>query len=142
MAVILFLLIKYPVFSEVAGELFQIKAKNIVRVFIAISIFGFTAELINFIKHQSIKEAMGSELVEEIEGCIRDYSLDQPKQGSRIESFTVGSVFFEFENFTSEPFFYNQNFQDNFIKNGQCVRLTYLKKEEINRIVKIIQLTN
>ena len=73
-----------------------------------------------------------------VEGCID--SIKVTKGNSREESFNVANVNFTYNDYgTAKHFFRNETPSDQFITEGRCVSIIYVK-DKINYIVKIVEL--
>lgn len=135
-----FLVLKYPVFSDVVSEVTKIKRVILVRVFIGLVVFATISSIFKYFETMELKKLIENNQFLQVKGCITDYHVEKPKQGTRVESFNLGDVAFEFSNFDAGPYFHGQNHTDNFIKNGQCVLIDYVRDGTQNKIIKIVQL--
>ena len=90
---ILILVLMFPAISAVAGQLFKTKPRNLVRVLLVLTVFNTIGTYMVFSRYQSIQIAIENNALKVVEGCIQEYQLKMSAKGTRIESFTVDSVF-------------------------------------------------
>lgn len=135
-----FLVLKYPVFSEVVTEVTKIKRVIVVRIFFGLVVFVTITSIFKYFEKLELQNLIENNQFLQIRGCITDYHVKKPKQGTRVESFNLGDVAFEFSNFDAGPYFHGQNHTDKFLKNGQCVLIDYVRDGAQNKIIKIVQL--
>lgn len=135
-----FLVLKYPVFSEVAAGVTKINRAILVRVFIGLIVFVTSSSIFKYFEKMELQNLIQNNQFLQIKGCITDYHVEKPKTGMRVESFNLGYVTFEFSNFDAAPYFHGQHPTDNFLKNGQCVLIDYVQDGAQNKIIKIVQL--
>ena len=96
----------------------------------------FLAEIYTYYElFEKIERIESGELVS-VEGIITD--LKTEKASSRRESFKVGKVSFEYNDFiTSGIFFANRAHDSKVIKEGNRVKISYLPEEDDNLIFEI-----
>ena len=137
MLLLMMIVLKYPVFSEVASEVTKIKRITLVRVFAGLMILGVVAFVFSYIKRVELQDIIENAMYSNVEGCLTNYKVKKPKQGTVVESFNVGDVYFEFSNYDDPLYFNGKEHLDNFLKDGRCVSIDYVKKGRINKIIKI-----
>jgi hypothetical protein len=128
---------KYPVFSEIVTDITKVKRLTFIRIFTALMLFGVIGFALNYSKKLELRNLIESKGYSVVDGCIEEYKIDVPKQGSKVESFKVGNIYFEFSNYDSELYFNSNDHIDNFLINGNCVSISYIQIGVANRIVKI-----
>ena len=100
-------------------------------------IFGVIGFGLNYTKQLELQNLIENKDYSVVAGCIEEYKIDVPKQGTKVESFKVGNIYFEFSNYDSDLYFNGQDHTDNYLTNGQCVSISYIKTRGDNKIVKI-----
>ncbi|KJY99143.1 hypothetical protein [Pseudoalteromonas ruthenica] len=102
---------------------------SLVLLYLAINIYAYCERI------ERIDRIESGELVS-VEGIITD--LKTEKVNSRSESFKVGKVSFEYNDFiTSGMFFANRAHDSKVIKEGNRVKITYLPEGDDNLIFEI-----
>ncbi|PKF56419.1 hypothetical protein CW748_10730 [Alteromonadales bacterium alter-6D02] len=99
-----------------------------------LGVIGFA---LNYTKQLELQNLIENKDYSVVEGCIQEYKIDVPKQGTKVESFMVRNIYFEFSNHDSDLYFNGKDHVDNYLTNGQCVSISYIKTKVANRIVKI-----
>ena len=138
----LFLVIKFPVVSQVASDITKIKRVSLVRFFVVICLLITVAEIFNYSDKVQVINIIENKQFKQVQGCIYNYEKQKPKQGTLIESFSIDDVEFNFSNYDVGPYFHGKLHNDNFIKNGQCVSIDFVLDGHKNKILKIVSLTN
>ena len=129
--------LKYPVLSEVASEITKIKRVTLLRAFIGLMAFGVIAFVFSYMRQVELQNIVENRTYSNVEGCLTDYKVKKPKQGTIVESFNVGNVYFEFSNYDDPLYFHSKDHLDEFLKDGQCVSIDYVVKGRSNKIIKI-----
>ena len=128
---------KYPVFSEIVADITKVKRLTLIRIFTALMLLGVIGFGLNYTKQIELQSLIENKDYSIVKGCIEEYKIDVPKQGTKVESFTVENIYFEFSNYDSGLYFNGKDHMDNFLTNGQCVSISYIRIGVANRIVKI-----
>ncbi|MDK1286852.1 hypothetical protein [Pseudoalteromonas umbrosa] len=139
--VLLFLVLKFPVVSQVAADITKIERVSLVRGFVGICLLAILSEIFNYSDKVEVSNIIESKEFKQVQGCISNYEKQTPKHGTLIESFSIDDVEFTFSNHDVGPYFHGKLHKDNFIKNGQCVSIDYVLHGRKNKILKIVQLT-
>jgi hypothetical protein len=112
----------------------KLKPKNIVVIAFSIFIIAFTTSLFNGLGVHHVQNAILTNQTQIITGCITDHKIVQGN--SREEIFVVSDVKFKYNDYATEQYFFANRNHDTLIKNGQCVTIVFLPKQE-NGILRI-----
>jgi hypothetical protein len=99
--------------------------------------FGVIGFALSYSKQLELQDLIENKDYSIVEGCIEEYKVDVPKPGTKVESFKVEDIYFEFSNDDSGLYFNGKDHVDNYLTNGQCVSISYIPIGVANRIVKI-----
>jgi hypothetical protein len=125
------------VFSEIVADITKVKRLILIRTFTALMLLGVLSFSVTYTKLLELQGLIENKDYSTVKGCIKEYKINVPKQGIKLESFTVRNIYFEFNNYDSGWYFNSKDHTDNFLKNGQCVLISYIQKGDANRIIKI-----
>ncbi|WP_420934875.1 hypothetical protein ACOJR9_08925 [Alteromonas sp. A081] len=116
------------------STLIKLKPKHIVVIAFSIFIIAFATELFNGLGIHRVQNAILTNQPQIVSGCITEHKIVQGN--SREEMFVVSDVKFKYNDYATEKYFFANRNRDTFIKNGQCVTIVFLPKQE-NGILKI-----
>ncbi|ESP91495.1 hypothetical protein [Pseudoalteromonas luteoviolacea] len=139
--VVLFLVIKFPVITQVASDITKTKRTTLVGAFVAICLLAISAEISQYHEKVEVRNIIENKEFQQVQGCISNYESRKPKAGTLIESFSIEGVEFYFSNHDAGPYFHGGLHNDNFFKNGRCVSIDYILDGNKNKILKIVKLT-
>ncbi len=100
-------------------------------------LFGVIGFALNFAKQSELQNLIENEDYAVVKGCIEEYKINVPKRGTKVESFKIENIYFEFSNYDSDLYFNSEDHVDNYLANGQCVTISYVQIGVANKIVKI-----
>ena len=116
----------------------KLKLSNLMdfRLLFSLVFLYFLAEIYTYYELFETIERIESGELASVEGIIKE--LDISSYSSRSESFKVGKVSFEYNDYiTSGMFFANRAHDSKVIKEGNRVKISYLPEEDDNLIFEI-----
>lgn len=126
-----------PLFTVISDAL-RVKKQKLLLALVVLFLISFFFGVLNFLKMSTYQQLIEQEQWLVVKGCIENYQTN--KVNSTEESFEIGGVRFEYNDFvTPRYFFANRKSSDNFIRNGQCIQVYYFPDNAKNYIVKIEQ---
>ncbi|MBQ4863744.1 hypothetical protein J8L98_18845 [Pseudoalteromonas sp. MMG013] len=137
--IILFLVLKFPVVSQVAADITNIKRETLIKAFFGMCLFASLSETFNYFDKVEASNFIKNKEFKQVQGCISKYERQTPKHGTLIESFSIEEVEFSFSNYDVGPYFHGKLHKDSFIKNGLCVSIDYVLDGHSNKILKIVE---
>ena len=124
-----------PLFDAISATL-KVQKKKLSWILLSIFTLTFIVGILNFIKLSDYERIIESNEFLSIKGCIENYQ--STLVNSREESFEIKNIKFKYNNYaTSKYFFANRKYDDNFIKDNQCINVYYIPENSQNHIVKI-----
>lgn len=135
---IIFVVLKYtPLLASISLKL-NVSSRLVTFIIWLIACLVAIQGLYSYFATRELRHDFNSGQLSEVSGCIYAYTVTESK--SRSESFSVSDVTFSYIQAGPQiTFFQNNNFKDNFIKDGRCVTITYVPTQR-NNIVKIVEL--
>jgi len=97
-------------------------------------VVAFTTSILNGLAVHQVQNAILANQTQVISGCITDHKIVEGN--SREEMFVISDVQFKYNDYTTKQYFFANRKHDTLIKNGQCVTIVFLPKQQ-NGILKI-----
>ncbi|WP_299270920.1 hypothetical protein [uncultured Psychrosphaera sp.] len=127
-----------PKFRILFFKVVSLPEKTVTLMLALLALFILIGKVSHYNKYSEVTNLIASGNVHSISGCIEDY--ETKKVNSRDESFKIEGVRFNYNDIaTSEWYFANRHFNDGVIINGRCLKVSYIKRNSKNYIVKIIK---
>ncbi|PRO70152.1 MAG: hypothetical protein DSY75_04535 [Alteromonas sp.] len=133
-AAILVATFKFTTLLQSLSTLTKLKPKYIVVIAFSVFLVAFTTSLLNGLRVHNVQNSILTNQTQIISGCITDHEILQGN--SREEMFVISDVKFKYNDYATEQYFFANRDHNTFIKNGQCVTIVFLPKQE-NGILKI-----
>jgi heme/copper-type cytochrome/quinol oxidase subunit 2 len=134
---LIILVLKYRVLSEIVADFTKQKRSTLVRIFTTVMALWLVSFTFSYSSQIELRNLIENKEYKIVDGCVSEYRVEIPKYGTKVESFKVNGVYFEFSNYDDNLYFNGKDHLDSFLKNGQCLSIDYIQKNKTNRIVKI-----
>lgn len=135
--ILMFVVLKYPVVSQIFEDITKIKRVVLVRIFTILMILFSIDSITDFAEIIRLKNIIAEKSFSQVKGCIVEYRRESPKSGVVIESFKVNNVVFNVTSYEGGPYFSSRLHSDSFLTNGKCVSINYVEIGSNNKIIRI-----
>jgi len=133
------ILIRFSAVSDLATSLVNISRNWLLTIIGFIFFIGLFVTYSELKRDREIKKQIDAGDFSVVSGCIQNYRLDKVKR--QTATFEVEGVEFSFNSYTKTPFFYEKELPGKVVKNGGCLKVSYLPTIKENKIIKIVKLT-
>ncbi|WP_462174364.1 hypothetical protein [Pseudoalteromonas xiamenensis] len=139
-ASILYLLFKFPELTKHISELLKTRISKVLSGFSLLTCAVVLYSTFNYFEVASLRAVIDEKRYDVVSGCVKNYNSESSPTKYRMERFSIENIEFEFSNFTQSRYFTGDDHIDNFIKNEECMEISYIKDGGKNNILKIVRL--
>ena len=125
---------KFTPLLQSLSSITKLKPRHILVIAFSIFSVAFIISILNGLAVHRVQSAILTNQTQVISGCITDHKII--KGNSREEMFVISDIHFKYNDYATEQYFFANRKYDTLIKNGQCVTIVFLPKQQ-NGILKI-----
>jgi len=125
---------KFTPLLKPLSSITKLKPRHILVIAFSMFVVAFTTSILNGLAVHQVQNAILANQTQVISGCITDHKIVEGN--SREEMFVISDVQFKYNDYTTKQYFFANRKHDTLIKNGQCVTIVFLPKQQ-NGILKI-----
>ena len=133
-AAVLATISKFTPVLQSLSSITKLKPRYIVVIALCIFFVAFTTSINNGLGVHRVQNTILTNQTQIVSGCITEHKIVQ--SNSREEMFVISDVKFKYNDYATKQYFFANRDHDTLIKNGQCVPIVFLPKQQ-NGILKI-----
>ncbi|TMP03661.1 hypothetical protein CWC11_13320 [Pseudoalteromonas sp. S3178] len=139
---ILFILFKFSDVTQYISEILKISSNKFLLGFGFLSCVLVSDSIFGYFKVSHLRQIIDEKKYQMVAGCVKHYNSETSPTNYRTETFVIENTRFQFSNYTQSLYFTGDDHTDNFITEGQCMEISYVRDGQKNHIFKIVPLTS
>ncbi|ATG78018.1 MULTISPECIES: hypothetical protein [unclassified Pseudoalteromonas] len=140
-ALLLFILFKFSDVTQYISEILKISSNKFLLGFGFLSCVLVSDSIFGYFKVSHLRQIIDEKKYQMVVGCVKHYNSETSPTNYRTETFVIENTKFQFSNYTQSLYFTGDDHTDNFITEGQCMEISYVRDGQKNHIFKIVPLT-